>query len=59
VLHLEKIVRGPLNMLADLVTMSRTIKKRSQNQHVQRALKKVGSLWWLPIHGRRSTLKQC
>jgi len=41
VLHLEKIIRGPLNMFADLVTVSRTIKKSSQDQHVKSALKKV------------------
>src|SRR5437016_10517608 len=29
VLHLQKIIRSPLNMLADLVPMSRTIKKSS------------------------------
>ena len=39
VLHLEKIIRGPLNMLADLVTVSRTIKKGFlQDQHVRGAL---------------------
>jgi hypothetical protein len=37
-LHLEKIIRGSLNMLADLVAVSRTIKKSSQYQHVKSAL---------------------
>ena len=40
-LHLQKIVRGPLNVFADLVAMSGPIKKRPQDEHVQRALKKV------------------
>jgi hypothetical protein len=35
--------------------VSRTVKKSSQNQHVQRALKNVGA-WWLLSHGRCSTL---
>src|SRR5271170_2243746 len=44
VLHLQKVVRSALNMLADLVPMSRTVKKSSQDQHVKGALKKVRAL---------------
>lgn len=40
-LHLEKVVRRPLNVLADLVTVRRPIQQRPQNQHVQRALQQV------------------
>ena len=39
-LHLQEIVRRPLNVLADLVAVSRTIKKRPQDEHVKRALQK-------------------
>jgi len=41
VLHLEKIIPGPLNMFADLMAVGGTIKKSSQEQHVKSALKKV------------------
>jgi hypothetical protein len=37
-LHLQKVVRGPLNMLADLVSVSRSLEQRPQDQHIQRAL---------------------
>src|SRR5947209_3562223 len=50
VLHLEKIIRGPLNMLADLVTVRRTMKKSSQDQHVKGALKKVRAFRGLFSH---------
>ena len=43
-------------MLADLVPVGRTIKKRPENEHVQRALKQVRSLLYLFHHGRGSTL---
>jgi hypothetical protein len=56
VLRLEKIIRGPLNMLADLVAMSRTIKKSSQDQHVKGALKKVRVFRCLFGHGRHLTI---
>jgi len=56
VLHLEKIIRGPLNMLADLVAMRRTIKKSSQDQHVKGALKKVPAFLCLFSHGRHPTI---
>jgi hypothetical protein len=56
VLHLEKIIRGPLNILADLVAVSRTIKKSSQDQHVQGALKKVRAFRGLFSYGRHSTI---
>jgi hypothetical protein len=54
VLHLKKVVGSPLNMLANLMTMRWTVKKRSQDEHVQRALKKSVSFF----HGRRSTLNE-
>jgi hypothetical protein len=58
VLHLKKIVCGPLNVFADLVAMPRPIKKRSQDQHVKRALQQIRPLLYLLCHGRRSTLNQ-
>jgi len=39
VLHLEKIIRGPLNMFADLMAVGGTIKKSSQEQHVKSAVR--------------------
>jgi transcription elongation factor GreB len=55
VLHLQKIMRGSLDMLANLVPVGRTVKKCSENQHVQRALEKIRSLLHLSRHGRQST----
>jgi len=51
-LHLQEVMGGPLNMLANLVAMRWTIKKGSQDEHVQRALKNSISFF----HRRRSTL---
>ena len=55
-LHLQEVVGGPLNVLADLVAVSRAIKKGSQDEHVQRALKKARARLCLFGHGRQSTL---
>ena len=56
-LHLQEIVCGPLNVLANLVPISRPMKKRSQDKHVQRALQQICPLLCLFLgHGRRSTL---
>jgi hypothetical protein len=51
-LHLKEVIGGPLNMLANLMSMRWTMQKCSQNEHVQRALKKSISL----CHRRRPTL---
>jgi hypothetical protein len=57
VLHLKKVVCGPLNVLADLVAVRRTVQKGSQDEHVQRALEKARArLLCLFHHGRQSTL---
>ncbi len=54
-LHLQKIVGGPLNVFSDLVPMRRPVEKRAQNEHVQGALEQAP--WWCVLsHGRRSTL---
>jgi uncharacterized heparinase superfamily protein len=57
VLHLQEIVRGPLDMLADLMTMRGSIKKRSQDEHVKRALEQARPLLCSFLHGRQSTLQ--
>jgi hypothetical protein len=44
VLHLQEVIRGSLDMLADLVAVSWSIHQRSQDQHVECALKKVRAL---------------
>ena len=54
-LHLQEVVRRPLNVLADLVTVRRPIEKRPQDEHVQGALQKIRALLYLFCHGRRST----
>jgi hypothetical protein len=51
-LHLQEIVGGPLDMLADLVAMRGAIQKGPQDEHVQRALEKSVSFF----HGRLPTL---
>src|ERR1700689_1286771 len=58
VLHLQKLVRGSLNVLADLMTVSRAIKKRPQDEHVKSALEKARALLLLCLlrHRRQSTL---
>jgi hypothetical protein len=55
-LHLQKVVRRPLDMLADVVSVSGTIEQRPQNEHIQRALQQIGALLCLFRHGRQSTL---
>jgi hypothetical protein len=55
VLHLQEVVRGPLNMLSDLMAVSGAIQKRPQDEHVKRALEKTCSLLCLFIHRRQST----
>lgn len=55
-LHLQELVRGPLNVFAYLMAMSRSIEKRPQDEHVQRSLQETGPLLYLFRHGRYSTL---
>jgi hypothetical protein len=55
VLHLEKIVGCSLNVLANLMSMGRSIEERPQDEHVERALEQARSLLCLFGHGRRST----
>ena len=55
-LHLQKVVRRPLNMFADLVAVSGPVQQRPQNEHIQSALQQIGALLCLFGHGRQSTL---
>jgi hypothetical protein len=57
VLHLQEIVRGSLDELADLMTMRGSIKNRSQDEHLKRALEKARPLLCSLLHGRQSTLQ--
>jgi hypothetical protein len=57
-LHLKKVVCGPLNVLADLVAVRRSIKERSQDEHVKRALQQIRPLLYLLCHRRRSTFDE-
>src|SRR6202007_2495049 len=45
-------------MLADLMAVSRTIEKSSQDQHVKGALKKVRAFRFLFSHRRHSTIRK-
>jgi hypothetical protein len=56
VLHLQEFIRSPLNVLPDLVTVSRSIEKRPQDQHVKRSLEDPDPWLRLLRHRRHSTL---
>jgi hypothetical protein len=56
VLHLQKIIRCPLNMLADLMPMRGTIEERPENEHIQGALENCHTLLCLSCGGSHSTL---
>jgi hypothetical protein len=56
VLHLQEFIRSPLNVLPDLVTVSRSIEKRPQDEHVERSLEKTRPPLRLLSHRRHSTL---
>ena len=57
-LHLKEVVGGPLNMLANLMTMRRAIEKCSQNEHIQGSLEYTRSLLRMFGHGRHPTPEQ-
>ena len=56
VLHLQEFIGGPLDVLPDLVTVSRSVEKRPQDEHVERSLEEPGPLLRLLRHRRHSTL---
>src|SRR5580704_17584321 len=56
VLRLEEFIRAPLNVLPDLVTVSRSKEKRPQDEHVKRSLEEPDPLLRLLGHRRHSTL---
>jgi hypothetical protein len=56
VLHLQEFIRGPLNVLPDLVTVSSSIEKGPQDEHVKRSLEEPDPLLCLLRHRRDSTL---
>ena len=55
-LHLQELIRSPLNVLPDLVTVGGSIKKRPQDEHVKRSLEEPDALLRLLRHRRHSTL---
>src|SRR5258708_32287302 len=55
VLHLQEFIRSPLNVLPDLVTVSRSVEKRPQDEHVKRSLEETDPLLRLLRHRRHST----
>ena len=55
-LHLQEFIRGPLNVLPDLVPMSRSTEERPQDEHVKRPLEEPAPLLCLFRHRRQSTL---
>jgi hypothetical protein len=56
VLHLQEFFCGSLDMFANLVAVSRTIEKGSQDEHVERSLEEPNPLLRLFLHRRHSTL---
>ncbi len=56
-LHLQELIRSSLNVLPDLVTVGGSIKKRPQDEHVERSLEEPDALRRLLRHRRHSTLK--
>jgi len=56
VLHLQVVIGAALNVLADLVSMSRAPGKRAQEKHVKRAQEEIRARLCFFWHGRRSTL---
>ena len=55
VLHLQEFICSLLNVLPDLVTMSRSIQKCPQDEHVKRSLEEPDPLLRLFRHRRHST----
>ncbi len=55
-LHLEELVCRSLNVLADLMAVSGSIKKRPQNEHVQSSLEKSDPMLCMFHHGRNPTV---
>lgn len=55
-LHLQELMGGPLNMLADLMPVRRSVQERFENHHVQRSLQNGTALLRFFRHGRHSTL---
>jgi len=56
VLHLQNFICSSLNMLADLMTVSRAIEEGPQYEHVQGPLEKSHPPLCLFCHRRHSTL---
>jgi hypothetical protein len=54
--HLQKFICGSLNMLADLMTVTRALEEGPQYKHVQGPLEKSYLLLCLFCHRRHSTL---
>ena len=54
-LHLKEVIGGPLNMLANLMTMRWTIEQCSQDEHVQGSLEYIRALPRMLGHGRYPT----
>src|SRR5579863_918450 len=54
-LHLQEVIGGALDMLANLVPMRWPVEEGAQDQHVQRSLQKANALLCFFRHGRHST----
>ena len=55
-LHLQEVIRGPLNVLIALMTVSRSIEKRPKDEHVEDSLKEPAPLRCAFLHRRHSTV---
>ena len=56
-LYLQHVLSSPLNVLGNLMAMSRPEKQRAQNEHIERALQEFGPGGRVlrPHHSRDST----
>jgi len=55
VLHLQETIGAALDVLANLVPMSRAVQECAKDEHVQRTQEKVHTLLFLCRHSRPST----
>lgn len=57
-LHLEIIVRGLLDMFANLAAVCSSIKQRPEDEHIQCSLQKARVLLRFPVHSRHPTINE-
>jgi hypothetical protein len=58
ILYLKEIIRGPLDVLANLMPVRTAIKERPEDEHIERSLENRHTLLCLLVGGRHSTLNR-